>query len=1285
MPHSPRSSSLKRAAETAISNLLQSNRTQSPSHSPRRRRRHGPFTPRLFSATTSPPTIPTHFPPLIASTADPLTLRTTVVSYLCRHEAKDFMLDKIPLIFDTGASVSISNTKSDFASPILPVQRTTLKGIASGLPVQGIGTVSYTITDANNHETTITIPGVLFVPDCPTRLICPRQLLATSTSPGADIRITPSHLQMKLHNKRFIIPYDPINNLPILHTTPGVKSYINYCITKHLHHSPQLQCYLAQDKTSLNPSSPIGNNLTKPQLTKLQWHQRLNHINFNQLTSWMRQGHIKVDPAVINCPDPICAACQYGKARRRSHSSDTGRIDKDASAPGDGISADQLEAGTPGIVPTNKGSPTSATYKYCNFWVDHYSRFIYITMHQKKDAKEMLASKLEFEAFCSRYNVRVKNIRADNGIYSSQMFRMSCDQQNQSLTLCGVGSHWQNGIAERTIGVVQNTARTILLHAMTHWPSTVSESFWPFAIRHAVNLHNISTRGASTRSPHELFTGESAQRSLTDYRVFGCPAYVLRKELQDVPGSARKWESRCWQGVYVGLSSLHAGNVALIYNPATSHVTQQFHVTFDESFTSVASSNQATADTFITNLLDKTSWLYHDDFATPLQQHHFSSNMDEQQITALHALYATTPDNPNTTGTTPPEKRYKAIKGSESFELWKKQECIHADVFHCTRPNAISTPPSSPPETPTNEINTYFSTFDHPPYPLVYAPTSEGALNISPPHVYQAATQVQDTLTQSAMLKAADKQDFIKAQHPEIAGLERKGVFSYHPINTLPPKARLLNAIWSYKRKRTPTGALKKHKSRLCTDGSRQQYGVDYWDTYAPVVAWSTVRLVLALSSILGLKSRQVDFDQAFTQSPIAEDVYMKIPQGWYVHNGKLMQHDNPQHRDTSHYIKLLKTLYGVKQAARAWYQHLTPGLTELGFKPSSIDPCLWFKDDCILLLYVDDCLLFAPDDAVIDTIINHLSQKYLIGEQGSVQDFLGLRITTDSQGRIHLCQEGLISSILQDLNLDNSVNKPTPAIHVLHPDHGGHPREETWNYRSIIGKLNFLAQMTRPDISMAVHNCARFSNNPTSLHEQAIKRIGRYLSGTRTKGLLYTPVTNARLNMFVDADFAGTWHKEFAHLRECVLSRTGFVITFCGCAIHWGSKLQSEIALSTTEAEYIALSTATRELIPIRRILRELSQQSPLSALFPNPRQKLPPSYVYEDNNACIALAHRDSQHRPRTKHISLKYHHLRDHISKGTINIEKVPSSTNWADIFTKPLTQVAHERLRLMMMGW
>jgi hypothetical protein len=411
----------------------------------------------------------------------------------------------------------------------------------------------------------------------------------------------------------------------------------------------------------------------------------------------------------------------------------------------------------------------------------------------------------------------------------------------------------------------------------------------------------------------------------------------------------------------------------------------------------------------------------------------------------------------------------------------------------------------------------------------------------------------------------------------------------------------------------------------------------------------------------------------------------MRIPQGWYVVDGALQQHQNPKFRDTAHFIKLEKSLYGIKQAARAWFHFLEPGLIKLGFQASGIDPCLFYREDCIVALYVDDCLVFSPQQSVLDQVLLSLQQNYIIGSQGSVQDFLGINITRDASGATHFTQPGLIASILSDLHLQGCHKKYTPAISVLHPDHGGHPRIEAWSYWSVFGKLNYLAQMTRPDISMAVHNCARYTMAPTYLHEQAIKRIGCYLSTTRTQGLIYRPTPSGNLDMYVDADFAGTWHKEYSHLRDCVLSRTGFVILYHGCPIHWGSKLQTEIALSTTEAEYIALSTSARELIPIRRLLRELTLHSPLRPCVTHLPSVLPPSTMYEDNASCIAIATKDNHHKPRTKHISLKYHHFKDYMKTGALNIVKVPSASNFADIFTKPLTQALHERLRLGMMGW
>lgn len=329
-----------------------------------------------------------------------------------------------------------------------------------------------------------------------------------------------------------------------------------------------------------------------------------------------------------------------------------------------------------------------------------------------------------------------------------------------------------------------------------------------------------------------------------------------------------------------------------------------------------------------------------------------------------------------------------------------------------------------------------------------------------------------------------------------------------------------------------------------------------------------------------------------------------------------------------------------------------------------------------ILVVYTEDCIIFAKEDHTIDTLIKNVSQTFALEDQGSVQDYLGIRITKEATSKtITVTQPDLIESVLQDLHLlDDSKPKDTPSVGILYPDREGIPRQDSWNYRSVIGKLNYIAQNTRPDISFAVHQCACYSSNLTALHELAVKRIGHYLLATKDKGLIMHPTQDFKLDMFVNADFAGMWHREYSELRECALSRTGYIITYCGCPIHWASKLQSEIALSTTESEYIALSMASRELLPLCRLVTELHQHglfaTPLDKPFSITRTStLETSTVYEDNASCVVLAHSEGT-KVRTKHISLKWHRFKDHIKAGDIKVVKVDSNLNWADIFTKPL---------------
>ena len=259
--------------------------------------------------------------------------------------------------------------------------------------------------------------------------------------------------------------------------------------------------------------------------------------------------------------------------------------------------------------------------------------------------------------------------------------------------------------------------------------------------------------------------------------------------------------------------------------------------------------------------------------------------------------------------------------------------------------------------------------------------------------------------------------------------------------------------------------------------------------------------------------------------------------------------------------MQLIKNLYGTKQAARNWYLLLSETLTSShhGFRASDIDPCLFIRDDCIVLVYTDDCIILGRNQATIDKLKQTLTEVdgFIHRTEGTLNDFLGVHMnmhTTATGGReLYMTQTGLIDTILSDVGLisDNADDprlrsqasvKYIPATTVLRSDSDAPPFDATWSYRSIIGKLNFLAQNTRPDIAFAVHQCARFVSNPNQTHQAAVKHLCRYLLGTRDKGLILRPDNTHRLTAYVDADFAGLWHKDFAHLRETALSRTGFI-----------------------------------------------------------------------------------------------------------------------------------------------
>ena len=400
----------------------------------------------------------------------------------------------------------------------------------------------------------------------------------------------------------------------------------------------------------------------------------------------------------------------------------------------------------------------------------------------------------------------------------------------------------------------------------------------------------------------------------------------------------------------------------------------------------------------------------------------------------------------------------------------------------------------------------------------------------------------------------------------------------------------------------------------------------------------------------------------------------MKIPAGFEVEKG---------FNNKDYVLQLHRNVYGGKAASRTWYQHLSSVLVdELGFKKSDVDECVFYRGKVMYVLYTDDSILAGPDLDEVERAIADIDAKLKITVEGDIEDFLGVHIDRKPDGTVHLTQPHLIDQILTTLNMqDNTKTKSLPAAcskllsrHTNSKDFDG-----AFNYRSIIGKLNYLEKATRPDIAYITHQCARFSTCPKEEHAQAIRWVARYLKGTRDKGVILRPDKERGLEVFVDADFAGNWDPSEHEDPDTARSRHGYFITFAGCPLVWKSQLQTEIALSSTESEYTGLSYALRDAIPIMELFKEMIKYGiPIESAVAKVHCK-----VFEDNTGALEIA-RVHKFRPRTKHLNNRLHHFRSYVNNG-ITIHKIDTKEQPADMLTKPLNEELLFKFRRMMQGW
>ena len=1274
-----------------------------------------------------------------------------------------------PVIWDSGASISITHDRKDFVGPIkAPGTITQLQGIAKGLRIEGQGHVMWSMIDTFGNIRLIKVPAYL-VSKIKVRLLSTTSLLQAYPDETITIeahQLTLSGSALDPSRGQVVARVNPANNLP----------------TSDAHCSVDTPKAVAALNFTLNTVHESNLNLTEAEKELLRWHHRLGHLSFRKIQFLMRTGVLSRSEAnrslhTAACrivTPPKCAACQYGKQHQRPAPAKVATAIKDRAgvlkaenlSPGQQVSIDHFICGTKGRLFSSAGkSLNSDMYAGGCLFIDHASNFVHVEFQKHLNTHETLKAKQNFELMARDHGVVPQSYLTDNaGCFTSAQFSERLSTFQQVIKFAGVGAHHHNGHAERAIQTIMSIARTMMLHAAIHWPDVADATLWPMAVSHAIFLHNHVPDLVSGLCPVDVFTKSRwEQRKYHDLHVWGCPVYVLEKAISDGKKIPR-WKPRSVRCVNMGLSKKHSSTVPLVLNPESGYITAQFHIVFDDWFATVATNADALPD-FNTNRwarlfgdsryqfpfdesdevtaeearLDSNAAMEVDgnessvakamDIASDVQQLHVPPPAETQFIPPSPTTILQPPSPMPTPLMTPrpatPMSQTRETFPSESFiqsppktdirspnpqpiqpaeqppsktpaapfsvprqPLFSPKQSQPSPVSETREqlpvahqepaelPNVPTSPP--PPKSPRRSnrqraVPQRFGYDNSQPYGYSYAPCDWdfGQTDIDfHPTAFTAATTDPDTLSfDQAMADTANVTKWMEAAAKEISSLEKNG--TWIEVDIEDAKTKILPGTWVFRIKRSPDGEITKFKARYCVRGDLEEGEPE---TYAPVVAWSSVRLFLVLSLTLNWETCSIDFSSAFVQARLASPVWIHMPRGFK---------SDQQNGGRRTCLRLVKSLYGLSVAPRLWFEHIREALLKQGLKQSATDSCFLYSSTIMIVLYVDDLGIAYSNKKDLEKLLQDLTNMGLeFTHEGTFTDFLGIKFVKDeANNTVTLTQKGLIQKIINATGLQDCNPNSTPALQAcLGIDPDGEPMNESWSYRSIVGMLLYLSTNTRPDITFAVSQVARFSHAPKKSHASAVKTIVRYLHKTADKGTIVTPTGDLSLDCYVDADFAGLHGRDPDYSASSAKSRTGYIILLGGCPILWKSQLQTEISLSTLESEYSALSACMRTLLPLRDLLSELVIVLRLPSDFTSTIR----CRVFEDNNGALLLATKQ-RITNRTKYFLVKWHFFWHHVQKGDVEVLRIATTDQLADYLTKGLNREVFERIRKLAQGW
>jgi len=932
------------------------------------------------------------------------------------------------------------------------------------------------------------------------------------------------------------------------------------------------------------------------------WHQRLAHVHVDGIRDMVRNGVVEGVKVDLKKNIDRCKGCVYGKITRapipRSRGARATRV----------LELVHTDVCVKFPVPSLGGSLSFVSF------IDDCSRYswVYPILH-KNDVFGVFKKWLAMVE--KSHDKDLKVLQSDNGgEYISKEMLGYLENRGIRHKPTTPRNPYQNGVAERLNRTLKELIRSMLHHR------SLPKKFWAEALNVAVHVRNrVTTRGLGPKTtPFEVLFGRKP--NLSYLRVFGSRCWY-RVGHQQVD----KLDRRAREAVMIGYARGIRGYK--LWDIAEEKVVVSRDVVFDEfnSFyerarkksVSPVMNSGASSDGERGSELGLDDEPGSSDLDSDLEG---TSTQDDHAVDEVMHDADSIADDP------------------EDPDYAPDTDSLAPDPAHEEMPEELQvTAKQIPPEPARRSAREKRS-------PGEWWKGNKATALIS-------AGVSADPRTFAEALNGPHGKAWMDSMQSEYDSLIENGCWELVPR---PPNTNVISSKWVYKTKeeQTEKGDLgTRRKSRMVARGFGQVEGVDYSETYAPVVKLTSIRVLLAIVVILNLILHQMDVITAFLNGDLNELVFMEQPQGF--------ERGNP----AEVVCRLIKSIYGLKQAPRQWYAKIDDFFTKsLGMERSPADDCVYVRckggQVLVIALYVDDLLIACSDQETLDSTKRELSNRFKMKDLGESRIILGMDICRDHKaGTLSVSQTRYADKVIKRFGMDSARGINTPMDPDLDLSQPSAPCTEP--YREAIGSLMYLMVGTRPDLAYPVGVLAKYVEKPTMLHWNAVKRIIRYVIRTKHLGLVYGG-TNCSMTpeVYVDADWAGD--------QETRKSVSGYIAMMSGAAIAWCARQQEVVAQSSAESEYISMCAGAKEVTWLRRLVSGLGVVPDMGK----------PTVMHVDNQAAMAMARNSSVNR-RNKHIDVRYHFTRQAVQDGTLQLQYCPTDEMTADMLTKALGRVKLER--------